>query len=85
MEIESELLAKMLKRHAVTLGIEPFPFRKLGCTDEFVSEYKRKKRKEFAEILYEAFDSYLGEEVKTVYERKIERKKNYMMYIMMEE
>ena len=85
-EIESELLAKMLKRHAVTLGIEPFPFRKLGYTDAFVSDYKRKRRKEFAETLYEAFDNYLGEEeAKTAYEHKIERKKNYMMYIMMEE
>lgn len=81
-EIESAILAKVLKRHAVTVGIDFFPFRKLGTTDEFVTSYNKHKRKEFAEILYNIFDK--NEEVESCYGKKIAQKKNLMYEIMME-
>lgn len=45
-EIESYLLKKILRKKAVTQGIEYFPFRNLGYTDEFIFDmFKKGKAK----------------------------------------
>jgi hypothetical protein len=41
-EIETALLLKMLSKHAVSIGIDYFPFRKLGYTDDYVLDAKKR-------------------------------------------
>lgn len=50
-EIEAQLLARMLKRHAVSVGIEPFPFRNLGTTVEFLEAQKNAKKERIRKVL----------------------------------
>lgn len=50
-EIEAQLLARMLKRHAVSVGIAPFPFRKLGTTIEFLEKQNNVKQSRVLKVL----------------------------------
>lgn len=50
-EIEAQLLARMLKRHAVSVGIAPFPFRNLGTTIEFLEKQKNAKEERIRKVL----------------------------------
>lgn len=50
-EIESFILSKILRRKAVTQGIEFFPFRKLGKTGDFLMNGKGVKEKHFDCVL----------------------------------
>lgn len=55
--IESQVLAKALKKGAVNPQIEPFPFRNLGTTIDYVQE----KRPKFADYLISALEQYIIE------------------------
>lgn len=50
-EIEAQLLARMLKRHAVSVGIAPFPFRNLGTTIEFLEKQNNVKQSRVLKVL----------------------------------
>ena len=71
-EIEAQLLARMLKRHAVSVGIEPFPFRNLGTTVEFLEAQKNAKKERIRKVLNVMNErkEYYGEG--TSYRRKLE-------------
>ena len=56
--IESFILSKIAKRHAITPGIKFFPFRDLGYTDDFAMRRKIPNRKE-CEKVYEAIAAYV--------------------------
>lgn len=64
-EIESFILSKIAQRHAITNGIQFFPFRDLGYTYDFV---KRRKKPivEEVESVYNAIDSYVRNKAETV-------------------
>ena len=71
-EIESAILAKILRRTGIKVGIEYFPFRKLGTTDDFVLNHCRRKKVERAEVVYKAMEDYIGDEDElTNYQRHI--------------
>lgn len=57
-EIETALLLKMLRNHAVSVGIDYFPFRKLGYTDDYVLNIKRKNIDHIRKVA-EAMERYL--------------------------
>lgn len=57
-EIECSILVKILSRHAVTVGIQYFPFRMLGCTDDYILSKKRLNMNH-AEIVYKAMKNYV--------------------------
>lgn len=48
--IEAEILSKIVKRKAATVGIKAFPFRELGTTYAYLVEENRKERVKRAEI-----------------------------------
>ena len=48
--IEAEILSKIVKRKAVTVGLAAFPFKALGTTYEYLSEEYRKNRVKEKEI-----------------------------------
>ena len=56
--IETFILSKIAKRHAISLGIEYFPFRNLGSTDEFVMRKKKPNVSE-CQIVYDAIATYV--------------------------
>lgn len=58
-EIETALLLKMLRNHAITIGIDYFPFRKLGYTDEYVLEASRPNEEHIRKVA-EAMERYLA-------------------------
>ena len=81
-EIEGQILSKILKNHAVTVGIEFFPFRQLGYTDDFVT---RNKRPNMAHVqtVYDAMDKYVGDdEYLSRYKVKIRRKMDRLEEVM---
>ena len=57
-EIETALLLKMLSKHAVSVGIDYFPFRKLGYTDDYVLEAK-KRNIDHIRVVAETMEEYL--------------------------
>ena len=57
-EIECSILMKILSRHAITVGIQYFPFRMLGCTDDYLFSKKRLNMNH-AEIVYRAMKNYV--------------------------
>ena len=82
-EIESAILAKILRNHGIKVGIEYFPFRKLGTTDDFVLNHCRRKQAERAEVVYNAMADYLGEdEVVTQYQKHIASRMEALMEVM---
>lgn len=60
--IESFILSKIAKRHAITNGIKFFPFRDLGYTHEFVMRRKVPNMVE-VETVYNAINSYVEAKV----------------------
>lgn len=56
--IETYILSQIAKRHAISLGIEYFPFRNLGNTDEFVMRKKKPNLIE-CQIVYDAIMEYV--------------------------
>lgn len=62
-EIETYILAKCLKRGAVSCGISFFPFRSLGHPADYVEGIRNKKKQAaYAETVYNAICSYLGDD-----------------------
>ena len=75
-EIESFILSKILAKKAVSVGIDYFPFRKLGRTVDFVKNHSRGERqKQYARTVHSAMDDYIGdyefEEELTNYQKQI--------------
>ena len=61
-EIESFILSKILAKKAVSVGIDYFPFRKLGRTVDFVKNHSRgEKQKQYARTVHSAMDDYVGD------------------------
>lgn len=60
--IESFILSKIAKRHAITNGIKFFPFRDLGYTHDFVKRLKKPNVEE-VETVYNAINSYIEAKV----------------------
>lgn len=56
--IETYILSRIAKRHAVSIGIKYFPFRDLGDTVDFVTRRKTPKMEE-CETVYNAISAYL--------------------------
>lgn len=56
--IETYILSKIAKRHAVSIGIKYFPFRDLGYTDEWCKRRKIPNMKE-CNAVYEAIARYV--------------------------
>ena len=56
--IETFILSKVAKRHAITLGIKYFPFRDLGETIEFAMRRKVPKMEE-CQAIYDAIAAYI--------------------------
>lgn len=85
-EIEAELLVKILKRKAITQGIEYFPFRNLGYTDDFLYEQHRKGKvkAEHIETVIEVMNAKIPcyDELNT-YRRKLEKKVRDLEILLM--
>lgn len=61
-EIESFILSKILAKKAISVGIDYFPFRKLGRTVDFVKNHSRgEKQKQYARTVHSAMDDYVGD------------------------
>lgn len=56
--IETFILSKVAKRHAIDLGIKYFPFRDLGETVEFAMRRKTPKKEE-CQAVYDAIAQYI--------------------------
>lgn len=69
--IETFILSKIAKRHAITIGIDFFPFQKLGCTYEYVAN-KRYPKKTECEKVHVAMANYVnGKEELTAYAKRL--------------
>jgi len=71
-EIEAQLLARMLKRHAVSVGIAPFPFRNLGTTIEYLEGQKNVKQSRVLKVLNVMDERKECYEEGTAYRKKLE-------------
>lgn len=61
-EIESFILAKILHDRKIEVGIDYFPFQRLGQTFCYVDSIKnQKKKKESARKVYDALRAYVGD------------------------
>ena len=56
--IETFILSKVAEHHAITMGIQYFPFRDLGATDEFCMRRKKAKKEE-CETVFNAMAMYI--------------------------
>jgi hypothetical protein len=77
-EIECFILSKILSRHAVTVGLEYFPFRKLGYTDDYVLGKNHPNQKHM-QTVFDAMEQYVGDDWEferelTKYQQKIVNK-----------
>lgn len=62
-EIETEILAKCLRRRGMRYGIDYFPFRTLGHPTDFVEKVKNKeKQAKYANTVYQVIYNYLGDD-----------------------
>lgn len=78
-EIESFILAKMLKQNKIDIGIGYFPFRKLGYTTDFVESVKdAKKRRMYASIVSEQMLEYCQGDELTAYQRRVMEKVKFL-------
>lgn len=57
--IETYILSKIAKRHAVEIGIIYFPFRELGYTDDFVVQHRHGRK--YRQRVYDAIYAYCDE------------------------
>lgn len=71
--IEAMILTKVLKKCGVVAEIEPFPFRHLGETIEFIEKTKNKK---YAETVADCIEKWLlsADKTETAYYRQMENK-----------
>lgn len=82
-EIESAILAKMLKRGKVDVGIDYFPFRSLGYTTDFVLELKNeKKRKQYAAAVIAQMLAYCETSGETAYQKRLMEKVNFLRSVV---
>ncbi len=86
-EIESFILSKILAKGKIDVGIDYFPFRKLGHPADYVSEMKKgNKQKKYADIVYQKMADYIGNDAEnyTNYQKRIAEKMVLMRMIMEE-
>lgn len=80
-EIESFILSKIAERHAITPGIEFFPFRNLGETIDFCM---RRKVPDISEciVVYKAIETYIEANPDTRYSAGLTNKLNRLAEYM---
>lgn len=83
-EIEAYILSKILHYGKIEIGIDFFPFRKLGTTTSFLIERKRPKV-ERVKAVYDVMDNYVGGEATTNYKKQILNKMAILKELMEEE
>lgn len=83
-EIEAYILSKILHYGKIEIGIDFFPFRKLGTTTSFLIERKCPKV-ERVKAVYDAMDNYVGGEATTNYKKQILNKMAILKELMEEE
>lgn len=83
-EIETYILSKILHYGKIEIGIDFFPFRKLGTTTSFLIERKYPKM-ERVKAVYDAMDNYVGGEATTNYKKQILNKMAILKELMEEE
>lgn len=83
-EIETYILSKILHYGKIEIGIDFFPFRKLGTTTNFLTERKRPKV-ERIKAVYDVMDNYVGGEATTNYKKQILNKMATLKKLMEEE
>ena len=57
-EIETFILSKIAKKHAINAGIIYFPFRELGTTYDFITRNGKPNQEEL-QIVYDAMNAYI--------------------------
>lgn len=68
-EIESYILAKLLKKRGLKIGIDYFPFQTLGHPADYAKE---KQNKEFMRVIVDVMRDYVGEdEEPSAYKKKL--------------
>lgn len=83
-EIETYILSKILHYGKIEIGIDFFPFRKLGTTTSFLIERKYPKM-ERVKAVYDVMDNYVGGEATTNYKKQILNKMAILKELMEEE
>ena len=83
-EIETYILSKILHYGKIEIGIDFFPFRKLGTTTNFLIERKYPKM-ERVKAVYDVMDNYVGGEATTNYKKQILNKMAILKELMEEE
>lgn len=80
-EIEAYILSKILHYGKVEIGIDFFPFRRLGTTTSFLIERKCPKT-ERVKAVYDVMDNYVGGEATTNYKKQILNKMAILKELM---
>lgn len=83
-EIETYILSKILHYGKIEIGIDFFPFRKLGTTTNFLTERKHPKM-ERVKAVYDVMDNYVSGEATTNYKKQILNKMVILKELMEEE
>lgn len=83
-EIEAYILSKILHYGKIEIGIDFFPFRKLGTTTSFLIERKYPKM-ERVKAVYDVMENYVGGEATTNYKKQILNKMAILKELMEEE
>lgn len=83
-EIETYILSKILHYGKIEIGIDFFPFRKLGTTTSFLIERKYPKM-ERIKAVYDVMENYVGGEATTNYKKQILNKMAILKELMEEE
>lgn len=83
-EIEAYILSKILHYGKIEIGIDFFPFRKLGTTTSFLIERKPPKM-ERVKAVYDVMENYVGGEATTNYKKQIRNKMAILKELMEEE
>lgn len=83
-EIEAYILSKILHYGKIEIGIDFFPFRKLGTTTSFLIERKYPKM-ERVKAVYDVMENYVGGEATTNYKKQIRNKMAILKELMEEE
>lgn len=83
-EIEAYILSKILHYGKIEIGIDFFPFRKLGTTTSFLIERKYPKM-ERVKAVYTVMENYVGGEATTNYKKQILNKMSILKELMEEE
>ena len=82
-EIEAYILSKILHYGKIEIGIDFFPFRRLGTTTNFLTERKFPKV-ERVKAVYDVMDNYVGGEATTNYKKQILNKMAILKELMEE-